>query len=118
MTDGKLRWRSDALPGGRIVAPEGRVDEATAAAFGEGLAEAVRAAHDAGAQRLAIDLGEVEYMSSRGLRALTLAGRKASELGVAVVLTRPNAIMREILAISRYDKVFRVFERNEDALGE
>jgi anti-sigma B factor antagonist len=117
MNDGELCWQSEPLPGGHVVAPIGRVDEGTASAFADGLAEAVGAAHAAGAARLAVDLAGIDYMSSRGLRALTLAQRKGSELGVTVVLTRPNAMMREILAISRYDKVFRVFERNEDALA-
>ena len=56
-------------------------------------------------------------MSSRGLRALTLAERKGSEVGTTIVLARPNETMREILAISRYDMVFRVAETIEDALA-
>jgi anti-anti-sigma regulatory factor len=49
-------------------------------------------------------------MSSRGLRGLTLAQRRAGEAGIAITLARPNAMMREILAISRYDKVFPVVD--------
>jgi anti-anti-sigma regulatory factor len=56
-------------------------------------------------------------MSSRGLRGLTLASRKATELGVAIVLAAPNAAMREILAISRYDLVFKVFDSVDAALA-
>ncbi|MET0180296.1 MAG: STAS domain-containing protein [Novosphingobium sp.] len=118
MSDGELRWQSEPAPGGLIVAPFGRVDEGTASAFADGLAAAVEQASAAGAGRLAVDLAGIDYMSSRGLRALTLAQRKGTELKVTVVLTRPNAMMREILAISRYDKVFRVHERNEDALAD
>jgi anti-anti-sigma factor len=55
-------------------------------------------------------------MSSRGLRALTLGKREADGLGVAMVLVAPNAIVREILQISRYDKIFRVEETVEAAL--
>ena len=117
MTESELGWDFADVPGGRIVAPSGRVDESTATAFGDGLVAAVRDTHAVGGAGLAIDLAAVQYMSSRGLRALTLAQRKGTELGIAIVLTRPNAVMREILAISRYDKVFRVFERNEDALA-
>jgi anti-anti-sigma regulatory factor len=49
-------------------------------------------------------------MSSRGLRALTVAKREGDEARVAIVLASPNDIMREILAISRYDKLFAIIE--------
>jgi anti-anti-sigma factor len=64
-----------------------------------------------------IDLEKVDYMSSRGLRALTLAQRAGQSSGTTIVLARPNDTMREILAISRYDLVFRVADTIEDALG-
>ena len=66
---------------------------------------------------LDLDLAQVAYMSSRGLRALTLAQRAGQEAGTTIVLARPNETMREILAISRYDMVFRVAASIEDAIG-
>ena len=54
-------------------------------------------------------------MSSRGLRALTLAKRHGDAVGVTITLAAPNAVMREILAISRYDKLFAVTETIEPA---
>lgn len=117
MSDGELGWSVEARVGTAVVAPAGRVDETTASAFGERLADEVAAANASGLQRLAIDLGGIEYMSSRGLRALTLAQRRAKELGLTIVLAGANPVMREILAISRYDMVFKVFDRTEDALA-
>ena len=52
-------------------------------------------------------------MSSRGLRVLTVAKRQGDEAGVAIILASPNEVMREILAISRYDKLFAVTEEVE-----
>ena len=52
-------------------------------------------------------------MSSRGLRVLTVAKREGDEAGVAVSLASPNEVMREILAISRYDKLFTITETVE-----
>ena len=62
---------------------------------------------------LAIDLAGVDYMSSRGLRTLTLAQRQSGQAGIAIVLSSPNDMMREILAISRYDKIFPVVDSIE-----
>ena len=117
MADSELQWRVESRDGARIVRPAGRVDETTATAFGERLNDEIAAAGTSGERRVAIDLARIEYMSSRGLRALTLAQRKAKEQDVTIVLAQPNTVMREILAISRYDMVFKVFDTTEDALA-
>jgi len=110
MTRGNLDWTVEARGRLRLVAPAGRIDEASATAFAERLALEIDAAAQDSAALLAIDLAGIDYMSSRGLRGLTLAQRQSGESGITIVLVRPNAIMREILAISRYDKVFRVVD--------
>jgi anti-sigma B factor antagonist len=87
--------------------PRGRVDETTWEVFSQHLTAAVREAAAAGGLPLVIDLSGLDYMSSRGLRALTMARREAGET-VKITLAGPNDRMREILAISRYDKLFEV----------
>lgn len=110
MTGGDLEWTTERRGNALIVSPSGRVDETTATDFAERLAAEVLEAKAAGAGQLVVDLAGIGYMSSRGLRGLTLTQRKGTENGVTIVLARPNEIMREILAISRYDKVFKVSE--------
>lgn len=101
-----LELRDDAI----LVHVDGRVDESTWEAFGCGLSEALDRARQSGLAKIVIDLTELDYMSSRGLRVLTVAKREGDEAGVAIVLASPNDIMREILAISRYDKLFAIIE--------
>lgn len=96
-----------------LVRVDGRVDESTWEAFGAGLSEAVEQANRASLAKVIIDLTELDYMSSRGLRVLTVAKRQGDEAGVTIVLASPNEVMREILAISRYDKLFVVTDRIE-----
>ena len=96
-----------------VLAPSGRIDESTVDAFRERLLAEI----EASPAIAIIDLAQVAYMSSRGLRALTLAQRAGQEAGTTIVLARPNETMREILAISRYDMVFRVAATIEDAIG-
>ena len=102
----------------RVVKPAGKIDESTATPFGERLAEEIEAAAADGIAQVVVDLSHIEYMSSRGLRGLTLAQRKAADHKVAIVLAQPNEIMREILAISRYDKVFKVFGSVAEAIAD
>ncbi len=100
-----MDWRTEDRADARLCRPAGRIDEASWEAFAGALAAAVPGAP---AGRIVIDLADVDYMSSRGLRALTVARREASAAGVVIVLAAPNETMREILAISRYDKLFEV----------
>lgn len=103
-----MDWRVRSEDGRVIGEPAGRVDETTWEAFSGHLIAAVREAAAAGAP-LVVDLSRLDYMSSRGLRALTMAKREAGE-AVSITLASPNPRMREILAISRYDKLFEIVE--------
>ena len=90
------------------VRVDGRVDEATWEQFGTGLSEAIQQAGQLGLPTVVIDLSELDYMSSRGLRVLTVAKRQADEAAISILLASPNEVMSEILAISRYDKLFTI----------
>jgi anti-anti-sigma factor len=96
-----------------VVAVHGRVDEASWEAFGGGLSEAIDQAQQAGLGDVIVDLEKLEYMSSRGLRVLTVAKRQGDGASITVTLASPNEVMREILAISRYDKLFTITETIE-----
>ncbi len=107
--DYSLDCRSSAV----VVAVRGRVDEASWAEFGVGLSQAIEQAREAGLGSVILDLTELDYMSSRGLRVLTVAKREGDEAGVKLSLASPNEVMREILAISRYDKLFAITDTTE-----
>ena len=113
MTDKSLDWKDEQRGGAVVLAPTGRVDESTADSFKQHLLDAV----EKGPGLVVVDLDGVAYMSSRGLRALTLAQRAGQASETTIALARPNDTMREILAISRYDMVFRVADTVEDAIA-
>ena len=94
---------------GAVLRPAGKIDEGNWQAFADDLTRAVDRAAARQAPILTVDLGQVPYMSSRGLRALTLA-RKAAGDRLEIVLAAANPRLREILAISRYDKIFRIVD--------
>ena len=108
-----MEYSLDVQENAVIVRVDGRVDEATWEAFGAGLTEAVQQAGRSGLAHMVIDLSELDYMSSRGLRALTVAKRQADESAISISLASPNEVMREILAISRYDKLFTITDTTD-----
>ena len=94
-----------------VAAVDGRVDESTWEAFAERMSGAIDRAVAEKLSELMLDLSGLDYMSSRGLRVLTMAKRQAEAAGLTITLAAPNEVMREILAISRYDKLFHVSDR-------
>lgn len=102
-----MEWASRKTATALIGAGNGRVDEGSWEAFHAAVSASIAeaAAMDL---PLILDLERIDYMSSRGLRVLTLAKREAEAAKVALSLARPNDRMREILSISRYDKIFIV----------
>lgn len=108
-----MEWDARRTRGSVIASPNGRVDETSWQAFHEGLSAGVAEAAQAGLA-LILDLERIDYMSSRGLRVLTLVKREAEAASIAFSLARPNERMREILAISRYDRIFAVLPAIED----
>lgn len=117
MNEVGLDWRIESVSAAVVLRPMGRVDETTAAAFGDRLSQEIQSASADGNKLLVLGLAGISYMSSRGLRALTLAQREGSDREVRIVLAEPNDIMREILAISRYDLVFSVFDTTDAAVS-
>ena len=107
-----MEWSNRKTAKAFIGAGKGRVDEASWESF---LSEINAAIVEAAAMGLplVIDLAGIEYMSSRGLRVLTLAKRAADAENVGLTLARPNERMIEILAISRYDRIFSVTKELE-----
>lgn len=101
-------WSAEQQGDVLVARVSGRIDEAHWEAFTEALKGGVADAAAQGCKRLILDLSGVEYLSSRGLRALTLGKREADSAEVTLVLAEANALVGEILAISRYDKIFTV----------
>jgi len=110
-------WSEESRGGAIVASPAGKIDESTANAFGSQMEEAAVRAAESDTKKLVLDCTGIEYMSSRGLRALTLAKRKADGAGAAILLAAPNDIITEILAISRYDKLFKVTDTVDAALA-
>ena len=104
------------LAGTIIVSPSGRIDHATAEAFKTALAPHV-ARCAAGQDRLVLDFGAVEYISSAGLRILMLAAKQAKAQGGVLAVAALQPIVREIFEISRFTLVLKVFTTVDEALA-
>jgi anti-anti-sigma factor len=107
-----------------VVSPEGRIDHASAEHFKSRISSEVFAvfAGESQDRGVIIDLANVEYISSAGLRILyLLRAELAGRLGanrrdpVPLVLYRPTPLVREILSIANVHLAMRICDSMEEA---
>jgi anti-anti-sigma factor len=94
-----------------VAAVSGRVDSANAKSFEEELSSII----DQGATGLVVDCGELNYISSAGLRVFLIAIRKTSAAGGGLALCRVPAHIQEVLEISGFSRLAKVFDTVEEA---
>lgn len=80
------------------------------------LEQELNARMDAGRNRLVLDLGEVRYVSSAGLRVFLLAARKAGKTG-RFVLARPAEAVRGVLEMTGFLGIMTVEADLETAVA-
>ena len=93
---------------GIVLVPAGRIEMTNADAFKDAILAAVAGADDKGA--VVLDLSQVEYISSAGLRALMIGNKAAKPRGVSIGVAAMQPIVCEIFAISRFNAVFPCFD--------
>ena len=93
------------------VAPQGRLDAVTVPEFETVLDQSLAAGH----LRLVVDLVDVTYVSSSGLRALLRARRQAQAGGGDVVLCDMNPRVREVFEMIGFTSLFRIFSHADEA---
>ncbi|MDX2162519.1 MAG: STAS domain-containing protein [bacterium] len=96
-----------------VIEVKGRVDSLNAHQFGEALSGPL----SGGFRNLVLDLVQVDYMSSAGLRELVAAYKKANKNAGDLRLVQPSERVQEILEIAGLDTVFRVYPSQVDAVG-
>jgi len=98
-----------------VVSPQDRLDHANSEAFWLAL-EPHLADCRPGGVRVVIDLSDLRYVSSAGLRSFLLAAKRAKAQEGEVVIAGMQPVVREIFEISRFTLLFRVFPDVDTAL--
>ena len=88
----------------KLFKPVGRLDGITAAATEKD----ILALLVEGGSLVNIDLSELEYVSSAGLRVLLVCAKAAKAKGGKLVLLSPKPAILEVLTISGFDKILEV----------
>jgi anti-anti-sigma factor len=68
-------------------------------------------------QGLIIDLSEVAYLASVGIRQLVVTARTLTRRGGRLVLLRPTKIVEEVLTLSMTDSLIPIAHNDREAQG-
>jgi anti-sigma B factor antagonist len=97
-----------------LIKVKGRVDSSTAPDF----SKALEKTNGDGYFKIAVDMSELEYMSSAGFRALLASQRncKRYNRGELVLVAVPVRI-REALELAGFTELFKIFDDTITAVG-
>ena len=98
-----------------VLQVSGRLDQDTCEAFRGDLMKHVETAAQGGG--IVLDLSQMEYVSSAGLRCFMLASRQAKSQQARVFVAALQPMVKEIFDISHFNLVFQVFPTVRDALA-
>jgi anti-sigma B factor antagonist len=88
-----------------IFRPFGRIDTATSDDLEENLIQGI----EQGMKNIVLDLTDVPYISSAGLRVLIKGAKKIKPTGGDIVLASPSTNVLEILNLSGFKKIFKIY---------
>jgi anti-anti-sigma factor len=113
MAFGASPFVDGAFGGAALVKAAGAFDAAGAEALKAALLAGVESAEAA----VIVDMRAAESIGAAGLWVLMIAHRTARAAGKTLAVAAPTALVREILAISRIDRVFPVYDTVREALA-
>ena len=97
-----------------VFLPEGRIDTQAAT----DMDEAVQSAVSAGKHNMVVDMSEVDYISSAGLRALAAVLVKSRAEGGDMKLAALNARVTRVFRIIGFDVLMSVHDTLEAAIAD
>lgn len=95
-----------------ILAIIGRMDASNASEF----ETAINTELEEGANKFVVDLSQLEYISSAGLRSMLLLAKATKKSGGSSVLSGLTSVVAEVFRISGFLTIFKAYDTVEEAL--
>jgi anti-sigma B factor antagonist len=97
-----------------IIEISGRMDSISSKEIEANLNDMIEHNRD----KIIIDLGAVEYISSVGLRVLLAALKKEKERDGSIKLASLQPFVRDIFKMTGFDRIFSISSDQEEAIGK
>jgi len=96
-----------------VISLKGRLDAVTTPVLEKDLTELL-----AGGERfLVLDLGDLDYISSAGLRTLLVVTKRLREKQGRLLLASLKSVVREVFEISGFSSIIPIFESVDAAIS-
>ena len=112
----RLSTELSAQNGIAIMAVRGRIDLDTADDFRSHVLSVIESGKPKSGF-LILELSQLEYISSVGLRALMLAAKASKKQGGMLAIASYVADVREVFQIARIELIVKLFENLDDAVN-
>ena len=97
-----------------VVSVKGRMDAVTAPEFDKNMIDLI----SKGEKAFVVNLGELDYMSSAGLRSILALAKKLKEREGKIIFAGLRGPVEEVFKISGFQSIFKIFDSEETALRE
>lgn len=97
---------------GTLISVTGRMDAVSSPEFEKKLGRLI----DEGNVNLIIDLTELDYISSSGLRSILITAKKLKGKNGQILLASLQAIVKEVFEISGFSIIIPIYESVEEAI--
>ena len=97
-----------------IVSVKGRIDALTAPDFEKSLSECI----SQGESFLVINLTDLDYISSAGLRSILAIAKVLKAKGGKMIFASLKGTVKDVFKISGFGSIFQIFETEEEALKQ
>ena len=95
-----------------VWALSGKLDATTAKTFEDKILGVI----NSGTQRLVVDLSQLEYVSSSGLRVLLLAAKRLQGTGGKIVLCSMKDHVRQVFDLAGFSSILSIYGSRDEAI--
>lgn len=96
-----------------VVSLKGRLDAVTSPVLEKDLMESMAG----GEKILVVDLGELDYISSAGLRILLASTKRLKEMQGKLLLSSLKSVVKEVFEISGFSSIIPIHDSVDSALS-
>jgi len=100
--------------GAMVVSVTGRIDAVTAPEFEKGLSALIAG----GDSVLLLNLNDLEYISSAGLRSILTTAKQLKAKEGKLLFCGLKGPVKDVFKISGFGSIFKIFETEEEALRQ
>ena len=95
-----------------ILALSGKLDATTAKTFEDRILGVI----NSGTQRLVVDLSQLDYVSSSGLRVFILAAKRLQTVDGKIVLCSMKDHVRQVFDLAGFSSMLSIYGSREEAI--